>query len=89
MDPARGRPTVLAGLRPRSIAFFGVDLTGVRLRASDLDWSFGSGELVRGRTQDLAAGAYRAPGLPGRLEGAAAERFARPPAAPLEAPEVR
>ncbi|MEV1146959.1 maleylpyruvate isomerase family mycothiol-dependent enzyme, partial [Micromonospora sp. NPDC049799] len=44
---------VLAGMRPRNIAFFGTDLTGVELRATDLDWSYGAGDPVRGRAQDL------------------------------------
>jgi hypothetical protein len=32
---------------------FGVDITGVRLRATDLDWSAGDGPLVEGRGRDL------------------------------------
>ena len=54
---------------------FGVDLSDVELRADDLDWSFGSGALVRGPAQALvlvAAGRL----LPaGRLHGEAAARF--------------
>lgn len=56
---------------------FGVDLGDVELRAADLDWSFGSGALVRGPAQALvlvAAGRL----LPaGRLHGEAAPRFTR------------
>ena len=44
---------VLAGLSRRNIAFFGADLDGVALRATDLDWSYGSGTPVRGSAQDL------------------------------------
>lgn len=33
---------------------FGVDLDGLRLQATDLDWSSGSGGPLRGRAQDLA-----------------------------------
>jgi uncharacterized protein (TIGR03083 family) len=54
---------------------FGVDLSDVELRADDLDWSSGSGALVRGPAQALvlvAAGRL----LPaGRLHGQAAARF--------------
>src|SRR5262245_23067455 len=34
---------VLAGMRPRNIAFFGADLAGVQLQATDLDWTHGTG----------------------------------------------
>ncbi|MEU7909093.1 maleylpyruvate isomerase family mycothiol-dependent enzyme [Actinoplanes sp. NPDC049118] len=44
---------VLAGLSPRNIAFFGADLDGIALRATDLDWGHGSGTPVRGMAQDL------------------------------------
>ncbi|WP_199516083.1 maleylpyruvate isomerase family mycothiol-dependent enzyme [Nucisporomicrobium flavum] len=68
---------VLEGLRPRNVAFFGAELGGVRLAATDLDWSYGSGELVRGRAQDLllAICGRRLPA--GHLEGPAAGRFSR------------
>ncbi|MEV7624235.1 hypothetical protein [Actinoplanes sp. NPDC089786] len=66
---------VLSGLRPRNVAFFGVDLTGVELRATDLDWRFGDGQPVDGTAQDLllAVCGRRLPA--GRLTGAAADRF--------------
>lgn len=44
---------VLDAMTPHSVAFFGADLTGVRLQATDLDWSYGQGEPVRGLAQDL------------------------------------
>ncbi|WP_433220682.1 maleylpyruvate isomerase family mycothiol-dependent enzyme [Dactylosporangium sp. CS-047395] len=44
---------VLGGMSPRNIAFFGVDLTGKRLEATDLDWHYGTGEPVRAPAQDL------------------------------------
>jgi uncharacterized protein (TIGR03083 family) len=67
--------TVLTGLRPKNVAFFGVDLDGVELRATDIDWSHGTGEPVHGRAQDLLLllCGRRIPA--GRLEGAAAARF--------------
>ncbi|WP_426512697.1 maleylpyruvate isomerase family mycothiol-dependent enzyme [Dactylosporangium sp. McL0621] len=66
---------VLGGLQPRNIAFFGVDLQGLRLEATDLDWRHGTGEPVRGAAQDLllAICGRRLPA--GRLEGATAGRF--------------
>jgi len=72
---------VLGGLRPRNVAFFGTDLTGVRLQATDLDWSHGTGTPVRGSAQDLllALCGRRLP--PGHLDGEAAHRFTRQPGA--------
>ena len=35
-------------------AHFGVDLDGINLRATDMDWSFGSGRPIKGRAEDLA-----------------------------------
>ena len=66
---------VLAGLRPKNIAFFGVDLDGVQLRATDLDWSYGSGEPLHGRAQDLLLLLCGRRVATGRLEGPAAPRF--------------
>jgi hypothetical protein len=54
---------------PRSLKFFGTDLTGVSLRASDLDWSAGSGTPVTGTAQDLALFACGRQLPPGRLHG--------------------
>ncbi|MGN9813508.1 maleylpyruvate isomerase family mycothiol-dependent enzyme [Micromonospora sp. BQ11] len=66
---------VLAGMRPRNVAFFGTDLTGVELRATDLDWSYGTGDPVRGRAEDLLLVLCGRRLPPGRLEGPAAGRF--------------
>ncbi|GAA3336226.1 maleylpyruvate isomerase family mycothiol-dependent enzyme [Amorphoplanes nipponensis] len=66
---------VLAGLRPRNIGFFGTDLTGVSLRATDLDWTYGSGSPGRGAAQDLLLVVCGRRLPPGRLEGPAARRF--------------
>ncbi|KAA2255956.1 maleylpyruvate isomerase family mycothiol-dependent enzyme [Solihabitans fulvus] len=53
--PADRLRVVLGGLvTPEGLRFFGVDLTGVELRADDLDWTFGSGTPVSGAAQDLA-----------------------------------
>jgi uncharacterized protein (TIGR03083 family) len=37
----------------RAEKVFGIDLSGVQLRADDLDWSLGSGEPLTGSAQDL------------------------------------
>jgi uncharacterized protein (TIGR03083 family) len=66
---------VLAGLRPKNIAFFGVDLDVVQLRATDIDWSYGSGEPLHGRAQDLLLLLCGRRVATGRLEGPAAPRF--------------
>ncbi|OLT13497.1 hypothetical protein BJF78_22130 [Pseudonocardia sp. CNS-139] len=66
---------VLAGMSPRSVGYFGADLDGVELRATDRDWTFGSGTPVHGRAQDLllVVCGRRLPA--GRLDGGAAGRF--------------
>ena len=66
---------VLAGLRPKQVAFFGVDLGGVELRADDLDWSYGRGEPVHGRAQDLLLLLCGRQLPAGRLTGPASTRF--------------
>jgi len=66
---------VLAGLAPRNIAFFGTDLTGVMLRATDLEWSHGTGTPVRGLAQDLLLVICGRRLPPGHLGGDAASRF--------------
>ena len=43
---------IVAG--PDGANLFGVDLTGMELRADDLDWSAGSGEVLTGPAQVLA-----------------------------------
>jgi hypothetical protein len=44
---------VLGGLSPKHLKYFGVDLTGTQLRATDLDWSYGTGQVVEAPAQDL------------------------------------
>jgi uncharacterized protein (TIGR03083 family) len=57
--------------------FFGVDLSGLELRADDLDWSCGSGTAVTGPAQALALVVCGRLLPPGRLGGEAAGRFTR------------
>ncbi|MFC9897025.1 maleylpyruvate isomerase family mycothiol-dependent enzyme [Nocardia sp. NPDC127579] len=66
---------VLADQSPRSIAYFGVDLEGIELRADDMDFGYGSGEPLTGHAQDLLLVQCGRKLPPGRLQGAAAHRF--------------
>ncbi|HEX3332736.1 MAG TPA: maleylpyruvate isomerase family mycothiol-dependent enzyme [Acidimicrobiales bacterium] len=59
-------------------ALFGVDLSGIELRADDLDWSYGSGALVTGPAQALALVLCGRHLPPGRLGGEASARVTRP-----------
>jgi len=68
---------VLAAMQPKNIAFFGTDLAGIALQATDLDWSHGTGAPVRGLAQDLLLVVCGRRLPPGRLEGQAATRFSR------------
>ena len=77
IPPERVR-MVLSAMRPRNIRFFGTDLDGVELRATDVDWTFGSGAPVHGLAQDLLLVACGRQLPPGHLDGAAAPRFTRP-----------
>ena len=70
---------VLGGLQPKQLRYFGVDLTGIELRATDVDWSYGAGEPVSGRAQDLLLLVCGRSLPAGRLTGAAAGRFAAGP----------
>lgn len=68
---------VLRDTRPSQLRYFGVDLAGVRLVASDLDWSLGTGSEVSGRAQDLLLVICGRGAAPGRLDGREAGRFTR------------
>jgi uncharacterized protein (TIGR03083 family) len=56
---------------------FGTDLTGVELRADDLEWSVGSGEVLTGPAQVLALVVCGRRVPPGRLRGRPMSRFTR------------
>jgi uncharacterized protein (TIGR03083 family) len=73
--PAERVGLVLKNMSARSITFFGADLTGLRLEATDLDWHLGTGAPLRGAAEDilLAICGRRLP--PGLLSGTAAARF--------------
>jgi uncharacterized protein (TIGR03083 family) len=68
---------VLGGLNAKNLKFFGTDLTGVELRADDLDWSLGSGTAVSGAAQDLLMVLCGRKLPAGRLRGAPSARFTR------------
>ena len=55
---------------------FGVELSGLRLEADDMDWSLGTGDIVSGAAQALVARAQRAHGAP--------RPVARPGCSPLQ-----
>jgi uncharacterized protein (TIGR03083 family) len=59
-----------------AVKFFGTDLSGVELRATDMDWAFGSGSSpVTGSAQDLLLVLFGRKLPPGHLDGDASARF--------------
>ena len=70
---------VLPGsLSERSVRYFGVDLSGVELRADDMEWSVGSGTPLTGAAADLLLVVCGRLVPAGRLSGEASGRFTRP-----------
>ena len=57
---------------PKALGFFGVDLSGIELRACDAAWTSGSGTPVTGTAQDLALFLSAISHPAGLREGAAA-----------------
>jgi len=53
--PAEAATAVLDQLTAASGTLFGVDLTGIRLEATDIDWGWGNGQLVRADSGSLVA----------------------------------
>jgi uncharacterized protein (TIGR03083 family) len=60
---------------PLSLKSMGVGLTGTRLEADDLDWSFGDGEPLRGRARHLLLVLMDRRLPAGLVSGAVAARF--------------
>jgi uncharacterized protein (TIGR03083 family) len=58
-----------------SVKFFGVDLDGIELRASDMDWTLGSGTTLTGTGQDLLLVLCGRKLPAGRLHGEPSGRF--------------
>lgn len=53
--PAEAATDLLGMLTAASGTWFGIDLTGVRLEATDTDWTWGNGQLVRADSGSLVA----------------------------------
>ena len=47
------RPVLEHATTPLSLKHFGLDLTGIRLEADDMDWAYGDGDPLRGRARHL------------------------------------
>lgn len=80
--PADRMRVVLDGVNQKSLAYFGVDLAGVELRADDLDWMFGSGTPLSGAAQGLMLVICGRTLPPGHLHGEPSGRFTRPAVSP-------
>jgi uncharacterized protein (TIGR03083 family) len=72
-------PALLAVLEhattPLSLKHFGLDVSGLRLEADDLDWRFGDGEPLRGRARHLLMVLMDRSLPAGLVSGAASARF--------------
>ena len=66
---------LLDTVNARTLKFFRADLRGVQLRATDLDWTYGTGTPVSGAAQDLLLLAYGRKVPPGHLEGDRCDRY--------------
>jgi uncharacterized protein (TIGR03083 family) len=75
--PADRMHHILDDLSPRGLKYFGVDLTGIQLRATDLDWTYGTGEPLTGKAQDLLLVLCGRTLPAGHLTGRPADRFTR------------
>lgn len=73
--PAERLLAVLQSVTGPALHHFGTDLTGLELRATDLDWSFGAGQPLAGQAQDLLLVVAGRSLPPGHLSGAPAARF--------------
>ena len=73
--PADRMRHILDTMKPRQVKYFGVDLTGIQLQATDLDWTYGAGEPLTGTAQDLLLVLSGRILPPSHLTGPAAARF--------------
>jgi uncharacterized protein (TIGR03083 family) len=60
---------------PATLKHFGADLSGIELRANDMEWSFGSGQPLSGVAQDLVLVLCGRQLPPGHLAGESAVRY--------------
>ncbi|MGW7684368.1 maleylpyruvate isomerase family mycothiol-dependent enzyme [Kribbella sp. NPDC054772] len=44
---------IFDAMKPRQLKYFGVDLTGIQLQATDLDWTYGTGTPLKRPAQEL------------------------------------
>ena len=75
----RLRPVLPASLAERSVRYFGTELSGIELRATDLDWTLGSGAPLTGAAQDLLLVLCGRKLPVGHLHGDPAARFTAQP----------
>lgn len=75
MPEERVRRVLSLVASPTTPNLFGTDLSGVELRADDLEWSYGKGVLVAAPAQALISVACGRLLPPGRLRGNGASRF--------------
>jgi uncharacterized protein (TIGR03083 family) len=73
--PAERLRIVFDAMRPRHAKYFGVDLTGVQLQATDLSWTYGTGTPLTGAAQDLLLVLSGRSLPPNHLSGRDADRF--------------
>lgn len=71
----RLRRILPASTTSKTVAYFGADLAGVEFRASDMDWSLGSGTPLSGTAADLLLAVCGRKLPAGRLDGELANRF--------------
>jgi uncharacterized protein (TIGR03083 family) len=71
----RLRVVLPGSLADRSVRFFGADIGGIELRASDIEWTLGSGAPLTGTAADLLLVLCGRKLPPGRLAGAPGARF--------------
>lgn len=77
--PADRLGIILASLgSQKTVRYFGADLSGVELRATDADWGFGSGSPVTGTAQDLVLALCGRKLPKGHLKGDRSDRFTAP-----------
>ena len=73
--PSERLRIVFDAMRPRHAKYFGVDLTGVQLQATDLTWTYGAGTPLTGAAQDLLLVLSGRSLPPNHLSGRDADRF--------------
>jgi uncharacterized protein (TIGR03083 family) len=73
--PLERLEAIFAAMKAKQVKYFGTELTGVALRADDLDWSYGTGTPLTGSAQDLLLVLCNRRLPAGRLRGEPSARF--------------